>query len=200
MAMATNGLAVIRRVFGPANAEPGPALFLDRDGVLNRRDPHGYILRTEDLVLLPTALGAAHVAQDRGARIVVVSNQGAIARGLAPVAAVDTVNAALLSALALRGVHVDAIYLCPHHPAAQNPRDRQCRCRKPQPGLVVDAARELGLDLARSVMIGDQPSDMAAAAAAGIPPLGRILVSEDDDPQRVASRAVAAFGVETPTT
>src|SRR6202023_3522333 len=95
-----------------------PALFLDRDGVLNRRVIGGYVMRPDQLCVLSVATAAARTASNRGAAVVIVSNQGVIGRELATESDVLAVNAALLAELAERGVKTDAVYVCPHHPEA----------------------------------------------------------------------------------
>lgn len=145
-----------------------PALFLDRDGVLNRRKVNGYVVRASELELLELALGAARLARLAGAALVVITNQGCIGRGLATEVDVMKVHAALMAELAERDVTIDAIYACPHHPLADDPKQRNCTCRKPKPGMIVAAANDLNLDLRLSVFVGDQESDIAAALAAGI--------------------------------
>ena len=158
-----------------------PALFLDRDGVLNRRVIGGYVTRPEGLELLPTAVEAARVVGARGTPIIIVSNQGAISRGLATAGEILAVNAALLIALAARGVAVDGVYVCPHHPDAPAPSLRECLCRKPKPGMLLQAARDLCVDLQRSVLVGDQQSDAGAARSAGLAMERTLLVSETTD-------------------
>ena len=158
-----------------ADSDPRrPALFLDRDGVLNRRIAGGYVTSPEALEVLSGAWSAARAARRAGASVIIVSNQGAIARRVATESDVARVNAVLVDALGCRGVAVDAVYVCPHHPGAVDVADRACDCRKPAAGMLVAAAEDLGLELGSSVMVGDKQSDAAAARAAGIPP-SRIL-------------------------
>jgi D-glycero-D-manno-heptose 1,7-bisphosphate phosphatase len=149
-------------------AAPRPALFLDRDGVLNRCRPGGYVTSPEHFELLDDALDAARAAQAAGAALVVVTNQGAIARQLASEKDVEAIHRLLIEALELAGITLDAIYVCPHHPLAPIESLRHCGCRKPKPGLINQAIRDLNLDVRRCTLIGDQPSDVEAALAAGI--------------------------------
>ncbi|MEO6463381.1 MAG: HAD-IIIA family hydrolase [Candidatus Eisenbacteria bacterium] len=139
------------------------AVFLDRDGTLNREI--GYIGDPADLVLVtgfgPALLRLAHA----GYALVVVSNQSAIGRGVLTAAQVDAVNARLLLFLQAEGVAVDGLFLCPHAPADG------CDCRKPAPGLLLQARDALDLDLEGSWLVGDSAHDMAAARAAGVHPL-----------------------------
>jgi D-glycero-D-manno-heptose 1,7-bisphosphate phosphatase len=152
---------------------------MDRDGVLNRNIVDGYVVEPSDFELIDLVLEAALVARRAGAALVVVTNQGVIGRELASEWDVMVIHALLLGTLNENGIDVDGIYACPHHPLAPNPAHRECQCRKPKPGLILAAARDLNLDLKGSVFIGDQPSDVAAARAAGIPPDQILLVGGD---------------------
>jgi D-glycero-D-manno-heptose 1,7-bisphosphate phosphatase len=159
---------MLRYIRGEAGPSPRPALFLDRDGVLNRHIVDGYVIAPSDFEPIDLAMDAVAAARELGAALVVVSNQGAIGRGLATEADVMAIHGLLVAALSERGIVLDGIYICPHHPQSPDPKQRECQCRKPKPGLILAAARDLNLDLTRSVLIGDQPSDIAAARAAGI--------------------------------
>jgi D-glycero-D-manno-heptose 1,7-bisphosphate phosphatase len=159
---------VLRYIRGEATSARRPALFLDRDGVLIRRIVDGYVVEPSDFEPLDLAMGAAAAAQEMGSALVVVSNQGAIGRGHATESQIMVINALLLEVLARRGIVLDGIYLCPHHPLSADPMHRNCECRKPKPGLILAAAHDLNLDVNGSILIGDQESDIAAARAAGI--------------------------------
>jgi D-glycero-D-manno-heptose 1,7-bisphosphate phosphatase len=128
----------------------------------------GYVVEPSDFQPLDLAMGAAAAAQEMGSALVVVSNQGAIGRGHATESQIMVINALLLEMLARREIVLDGIYLCPHHPLSADPMHRNCECRKPKPGLILAAARDLNLDVDGSILIGDQESDLAAARAAGI--------------------------------
>jgi len=171
---------MLRYLRGEAGPSPRAALFLDRDGVLNRRIVDGYVIEPDDFESIDVALDAARAAQEAGAALVVVSNQGAIGRGHATEAQIMTIHGLLIEALSKHGIVVDGIYACPHHPKSSDPAQRDCECRKPKPGLILAAARELNLDLARSILIGDQPSDIAAARAAGIAEDRTLLIGGPD--------------------
>jgi len=148
-------------------SESRRAVFMDRDGVLN--EDHGYVSRPEDFRWLPGAITALKSLQRAGWRLVIVTNQAGIARGLYGPAEYDNLTAWMNAELAAQGVVFDGIYHCPH--LADAPLAawrRQCECRKPAPGMLRRAARDLRLDLASSVMIGDKPSDIAAGRAAGL--------------------------------
>lgn len=135
-----------------------PALFLDRDGTLivdtgYPRDP--------DAVVLLDGAAAALRALPAEVALVIVSNQSGLARGLITPAEAAAVAARVEERFAAEGVRFAGVYTCPHGP------DDSCRCRKPEPGMLLDAAAELGLDLARSIIVGDKPSDLEAGARAG---------------------------------
>ena len=146
---------------------PRPALLLDRDGVINRN--HGYVHRPEDTELMPGIVALCRHAQDLGYALVVVTNQAGIARGYYSEAQYHAYSGWLRGHLAAQGVLPDAIYHCPHHPeAGLGPYRRACACRKPAPGMILEAARDLHLDLPRSILLGDSAGDMQAGRAAGV--------------------------------
>jgi len=149
------------------------AAFLDRDGVLVEilRDPELGVLYTafEPDQLRPTrdAVGAVQNLRALGFECIVVSNQPGPAKGHFPLAQIDRMNARLRELF-----HLDAVYSCPHHPEGGPGGDptliRNCECRKPRPGMILQAARERGIDLAGSVLIGDSLDDVRAGKAAGV--------------------------------
>ena len=139
------------------------AVFLDRDGTLNREI--GYVGDPDDLILLGGVGPALTRLAAAGYALVVISNQSAIGRGVLKAEAIDAVNARLRAYLAAEGVGLDGLFVCPHAP------DAGCDCRKPQPGLLFQARDGLGLDLAGSWFVGDSAHDVAAARAAGVRPL-----------------------------
>jgi D-glycero-D-manno-heptose 1,7-bisphosphate phosphatase len=141
-----------------------PAAFLDRDGVLNI--DRGYTFKPGDLALIPTAAAALRLLNEAGYYVLVVSNQSGVARGFFSEAAVKSFNAHLQEVLRGEGAHIDAFYYCPHHPdGAVKELAIACRCRKPQPGMLEQAARDRPIDLDRSFLIGDKDDDLAAARA-----------------------------------
>jgi D-glycero-D-manno-heptose 1,7-bisphosphate phosphatase len=178
---------VLRYVRGQAASTPRPALFLDRDGVLNRRKVDGYVVEPKDFEPLDIALEAAVAAQKLGAALVVVTNQGCIGTRRATESQVMAVHALVISSLGRHGIVLDGIFTCPHHPLSADPTQRECQCRKPKPGLILAAARELNLDLTASILIGDQPSDIGAALAAGIAADRALLVDTADRADLVRS-------------
>ncbi len=135
-----------------------PALFLDRDGTLIV--DVGYPKDPEQVALVEGAADVLRELQQRYS-LVVISNQSGIGRGMIDEREAAAVHARFLAEFERRGVHFSGCYYCPHVPGAG------CECRKPAPGLLVEAAAELVLDLARSIMIGDKPSDLEAGRAAG---------------------------------
>jgi D-glycero-D-manno-heptose 1,7-bisphosphate phosphatase len=142
------------------------AVFLDRDGIVV--EDAGF-LREAVRVRLVAGAPQALAALAPSFRLVVVTNQTVVSRGLATEANVAALNVEIASELERAGgPRLDAFYVCPHHPAATVDRYRlECDCRKPRPGLLLRAADELYLDLERSFLVGDRPSDIAAGAAAG---------------------------------
>jgi D-glycero-D-manno-heptose 1,7-bisphosphate phosphatase len=147
-----------------------PAVFLDRDGTINEQ--MGYINHLSRFVLLPGVPEAIRMFNQRGIPAVVVTNQSGLARGYFPVALLEVVHAEMQRLLAAQGAYLDGIYVCPHHPEAKVAQYRQaCRCRKPQAGLLEQAAADLHLDLSRSFMVGDRWSDLECGCRAGAAPV-----------------------------
>ncbi|GIW70603.1 MAG: D,D-heptose 1,7-bisphosphate phosphatase [Planctomycetota bacterium] len=145
-----------------------PAAFLDRDGTLNRDTD--FVGGPEEVELLPGAAEAVRRLRAAGFVPVVVSNQSGVARGYFDERTVRAVNRRLGELLAAAGAPIELWYWCPHLPEGRDPRYAvACDCRKPAPGLLLRAAREHALDLARSVAIGDRERDIEAARAAGVP-------------------------------
>jgi D-glycero-D-manno-heptose 1,7-bisphosphate phosphatase len=143
-----------------------PAVFLDRDGTIV--EEHGYLQRLEDLKIFPWTGDALRLLKRAGFVTVVITNQSAIARGLIDEAFLNHVHQAIDSRLASSGGAIDRYYFCPHLPEATIERYRQtCGCRKPAPGLIEQACRDLDLDPTRSVMVGDRWLDVACGRAAG---------------------------------
>ena len=144
-----------------------PAAFLDRDGVLNV--DHGYTHRPEQLEWIEGAQEAVRLLNDAGYYVLVITNQSGIARGYYDEATVKSFHAHMQENLASHGAHVDAFYYCPHHPEGTiKPLAVRCRCRKPGPGMLEQAAREWPIDIGASFLIGDKDDDMAAAASFNI--------------------------------
>jgi D-glycero-D-manno-heptose 1,7-bisphosphate phosphatase len=143
-----------------------PAVLLDRDGTLI--EDRGYIDRIDRMDIYPYSVEALHVLQRAGFRIVVVTNQAGVARGMFDESFVHEAHEWLRGRLAAGGVRLDGVYYCPHHTEASvEAYRRDCECRKPKPGMALRAARELGLDLSRSFVVGDRWLDVGLAQAAG---------------------------------
>jgi D-glycero-D-manno-heptose 1,7-bisphosphate phosphatase len=143
-----------------------PAVFLDRDGTII--EDAGYLADPAALRLFPWSAAAIRRFSDAGFAVVVITNQAGVARGLFEEETIGAVHAALSAALGAAGAVIDAYYYCPHHPQGVVDAYRiACDCRKPAPGLLYAAARDLGLDLSRSWIVGDKWSDLACGAAAG---------------------------------
>jgi D-glycero-D-manno-heptose 1,7-bisphosphate phosphatase len=146
------------------------AVFLDRDGTVNEQ--MGYVNHLSRFVLLPGAGQAIRTLNQGGIPVVLVTNQSGLARGYFPKALLETVHEQMKQLLAQEGAYIDAIYVCPHHPEAQVAQYRQnCRCRKPQTGLLDQAAADMQLDLSRSFMVGDRWSDLECGSRAGAAPV-----------------------------
>ncbi len=139
-----------------------PAIFLDRDGVIieNREN---YVRTWADVSIFPDALTALAQLTSLAYKIVIVTNQSAIGRGLMSFDTALDINRRLRVEIEKAGGRVDGIFMCPHAP------EEDCSCRKPHPGLIFQAAEELQLDLQQSILIGDALSDIQAGQAAGIP-------------------------------
>jgi D-glycero-D-manno-heptose 1,7-bisphosphate phosphatase len=150
------------------------AVFLDRDGVLNAMVYHrefGTVdspAHPDEFELLPGAAEAVRRINEMGLLAVVVSNQPGVAKGRFTLPLLEATTRKLRLSLAAAEARLDAVYYCLHHPRALLPQYRVvCDCRKPKPGLLLKAARELNLDLARSYLVGDGVTDLCAGRAAG---------------------------------
>lgn len=142
------------------------AVFIDRDGCLT--EEVGYVNHVSRIRLLPRTADAIRRLNGAGVPAVMVTNQAGIARGYFTEALLHAVNAEMVRQLAAAGARLDGLYVCPHHPTEGEPPYRMiCDCRKPRPGLLQRAARDLRLDLAGSVMVGDKISDVAVGQSVG---------------------------------
>lgn len=141
------------------------AIFLDRDGTINKEV--GYLSSLAQLILYPDAARAIKMINGSGMKSVVVTNQSGVARGYFTAAFVADVHRKIQSMLAPHQAHLDAFYYCPHHPEGQGIYRQECNCRKPEPGMLLTAAQDLGIDLGRSYLIGDTRKDMQAGLKAG---------------------------------
>jgi D-glycero-D-manno-heptose 1,7-bisphosphate phosphatase len=138
-----------------------PAIFLDRDGVLieNRSD---YVRGWSQVKIIPEAIRALSLEPIKKYKVVIVTNQSVVGRGLILLETAQEINQQLINLIRDHGGQIDGVYMCPHQP------EDGCSCRKPLPGLLLQAAKDLSLDLQRSWMIGDAWSDVQAGEAAGM--------------------------------
>lgn len=151
---------------------PRRAAFLDRDGVINREV--GYLHRWADFEFLPGALEAMRQLHEAGYALVIVTNQSGIARGYYTEADYQALTMELRQAMERAGCPAAGIYHCPHHPGGSvSAYAVACECRKPRPGMLLRAARELRLDLPASLIVGDKLADAQAGRSAGV---GRVYL------------------------
>lgn len=148
-------------------------LFLDRDGVINRKPAAGeYVTEWRDFHLIPAAIDWIRLLKAAGFLIVVVTNQRGVARGKMTAQQLTTIHEQMLAVLAEYGAEIDDVFVCPHD-------ENVCGCRKPRPGLILQAQEKWNIDLATSLFIGDSPTDRELANICGIPFVhvyeGRIL-------------------------
>ena len=162
-----------------------PALFLDRDGVIieNRSN---YVRSISDIEFFPRALTALRKASTLDQKIILVSNQSAVGRGIITMEQAETINNNVIERVIDFGGRIDGAYLCPHSP------EDQCECRKPKPGMLLEAASAFPLDVGRSIMIGDAWSDVQAGRAAGITKL--VLVKTGRGKEQISSSKEQSIG------
>lgn len=141
------------------------AVFLDRDGTLI--EDTGYPHKISQVRFMPGAAEAIRLFKTNGYKVVVVTNQAGVARGYFTEEAVKEVNEYLVCTLSAQGATVDAVYYCPHHAEGTVEQYRnECHCRKPNPGMIEQAAIDLGIDLPNSFLVGDKDSDIEAGRSA----------------------------------
>ncbi len=146
---------------------PRPAVFLDRDGTVN--EEYGYLNHVSRIRLIPGVARAIGRLNQAGLPVIVVSNQAGIAHGYFPEQNLAECTERIQELLARQGAHIDGYYYCPYHPAAKLTAYRHdTPLRKPGPGMLEQAAREYGIDLAQSYMAGDRPSDVECARNRGL--------------------------------
>jgi len=151
-----------------------PAIFLDRDGVIIENRP-AYVRSWSDVSIYPGALSALAKASSTPYKLVIVTNQSAVGRGIITMEEAEGINHKLVLAIEQAGGRIEALYMCPHAP------DANCTCRKPLPGLITQAAEDLSLDLRRSILIGDALSDLLAGHKAGVQQLALVLTGRGKD-------------------
>jgi D-glycero-D-manno-heptose 1,7-bisphosphate phosphatase len=136
------------------------AAFIDRDGVVN--EDRAYVHRIADFAIIPGSVGALRALHEAGYLLVVITNQSGIARGLFTERDYQELESHMRTRLSDAGVTLDSIQHCPHGP------EDDCECRKPRPGMILTAARQLNIGLSQSILIGDRTADLEAGRAAGI--------------------------------
>ncbi len=146
------------------------AIFLDRDGTLNP-DP-GYISSPDDFNIFSGVAEALSRLQNAGFLLILITNQSGISRGLISPAQLEKIHEKLQTQLAVSGTRLDAIYYCPHHPDFPYIDGlSDCNCRKPAPGMILQAIKEHNIDPASSFMVGDRSSDIKIALKTGVTPV-----------------------------
>lgn len=157
---------VLRILFSDARkGGGGSAIFIDRDGVINQRRPDDYVLDWSQFVFVPGIREALRQLTTLGLPLIVISNQAAVGKGLLSLNDLREITTRMQQLLLKDGIVLAAAYYCPHR------SEDGCGCRKPKPGLLVAAAEDFEVDLARSVFIGDSITDVGAAEAVGVQPL-----------------------------
>jgi D-glycero-D-manno-heptose 1,7-bisphosphate phosphatase len=141
------------------------AVFIDRDGTINEEKE--YLYRADEFAFIPGAPQAIRLFNEAGFLVIVVSNQSGVARGYYTEEDVHLLHRHIAAQLESFGARVDAWLYCPHHPAGRGSYALPCRCRKPLPGMLLEAAGRFAIDLESSIMIGDKLVDVEAGSAAG---------------------------------
>jgi D-glycero-D-manno-heptose 1,7-bisphosphate phosphatase len=164
-----------------------PAIFVDRDGVIIRNSPT-YVRTLKQVKIYPRAVEAIALAAKTNFKIVMVTNQAGVSKGLYTLDTVNAINREIVRVIECAGGRIDGVYVCPH----QN--EDHCDCRKPKPGLLKNAASDLKIDLQNSFMIGDALTDMLAGQHAGVRQSILVLTGRG-----ISQRKLAAAGeVSTP--
>lgn len=143
------------------------ALFLDRDGVINV--DKGYVHRIDDFEFVPGIFEFCHAAVEKGFRLFVVTNQSGIGRGYYTEADFSHLTAWMCGVFRDNGLAIEHVYYCPHHPTdAKGVYLKDCACRKPKSGMLIDAINEFGINPQQSLLVGDSDTDIVAAEGAGV--------------------------------
>jgi len=153
-------------------------IFLDRDGVINRDSRH-YVKSWEEFEFLPGSLSAIRRLNAKGHAVIIITNQSAVNRRIIPIEVLQDIHLKLKQSVTSNGGKITDIFFCPHRP------DEHCSCRKPNPGLILQALKKYSIDRASTTMVGDSPKDIECAANAGC--RYRVLVKSGirDDAERV---------------
>lgn len=136
-------------------------VFLDRDGVINKKIPNDYVKNWEEFVFLPDVQEAIKLLNQAQFKVIVVTNQAGIAKGIVKEEQLHQIHQEMINELKNYGAHIDAVYYCPHR------IEDNCECRKPKHGMLEKADKEIKIDFKNSWMIGDEPKDIEAGKRAG---------------------------------
>ncbi|MDN3653271.1 D-glycero-beta-D-manno-heptose 1,7-bisphosphate 7-phosphatase [Thalassotalea ponticola] len=170
------------------------ALFLDRDGIINI--DHGYVYKSEDFEFVDGIFELCAKANKLDYHIYVITNQSGIGRGMYSEEQFLQLSDWMISQFKQRGVSIEQVYYCPHHPQKGVADYKQhCQCRKPEPGMILQAAKEHHIDLSASIFIGDKLSDMQAANRAGVGK--KVLVSSRYQQQDVSEQETDILNIES---
>jgi D-glycero-D-manno-heptose 1,7-bisphosphate phosphatase len=174
----------------PAEIEENghPAVFLDRDGVLNE-NRSSYIRTWAEVEIFDQAIEALRTLSGGRHIVILVTNQSVVGRGLAARQEIEAINLRLMETIRAHGGRIDAAYICPHAP------EDGCDCRKPLPGMIHQAAEAHGIDLSRSLMIGDAMTDLEAAKAAGIPTYALVRTGRGREQEKLLGDEMGEAGV-----
>ena len=169
---------MLRILFSELNScVKGPAIFFDRDGVINQRRANDYVLDWSQFIFIPGIRAALKQISTLGSPMIVISNQAAVGKGLLDLTGLREITINMQQALLEDGIRLAAAYYCIHRP------DENCVCRKPKPALLQTAANDFNIELSRSVFIGDSDTDVQAGRAAGCVP---VLFGSDITPQQTS--------------
>jgi D-glycero-D-manno-heptose 1,7-bisphosphate phosphatase len=172
----------------PSKTVKGPAVFIDRDGVINCRRPGDYVLDWSQFIFMPGIREALRQLSSLGLPMIIISNQAAVGKGLLDPAGLEEITNKMHQVLAGDGTFLAAAYYCTHRP------DENCVCRKPKPALLFDAAADFNIDLSRSIFIGDSETDVQAAQAAGC---ASVWFGSDIVPQSRSAKSLLTVGKVT---
>tara|TARA_Y100000310_G_scaffold281278_1_gene301652 strand:- start:421 stop:975 length:555 start_codon:yes stop_codon:yes gene_type:complete len=142
------------------------AVFLDRDGVIN--EEVNFLIELEKIALIEGSAEALRNLNNAGYSVIIITNQPAVGRGLATESQITAINNRIVELLGEQGAKIDATYMCFHHPKhGQGKYKVDCGCRKPKPGMILEAAKDHNIDLSQSFMVGDRTSDIKAGVLSG---------------------------------
>lgn len=160
------------------------AVFIDRDGVIN--EDYGYIFKWEEFRFRHLSKKGLLIFQELGFKIIIITNQSGIARGFFTEKDYEILTEKYIKILEKVGIHIEKIYHCPHHPDFDKNK-YICKCRKPQPGMILEAKKDFNLDLKDSIIIGDKFTDLEAGYNAGIPK--RYLINKNRSKNKLVTKS-----------